>query len=503
MNSVAQQMDSFQLAELLEGFAEPKALEVVKGLGIADLSIDSQRVAPGSLFMACRGQVSHGLDFMEDAIARGAVAIVWASDSSRQPEANVPLIEVANLSCKLGDIAARFFADPSSAMNVTSITGTNGKTSVAHFIAQALDRPDARCGLMGTLGAGLYGSMQATANTTPNAVDLQRSMAEFRNAGAKNVVMEASSHGLEQGRVNGVKVDTAVFTNLSRDHLDYHGDMESYAACKKKLFTFAGLKAAVINVDDAAGSALIDSLPAALRKVAFSLQGPASGVETLSVRNIEKLSGGLRFLVQSPWGEGVVDTVLLGAFNVQNLLASLAVLLLGGMPMDEAVARLSAVTAVPGRMERFGGGDRPVVVVDYAHTPDAIEKALLALRTHTSGKLVCVFGCGGDRDAGKRPQMGEVVERHTDFAIITDDNPRTEDPTDIVNQIRSGLQRPRKMPVIHDRLSAIETALEIARPGDCVLIAGKGHEEFQIIQDERIAFSDRQMIRDRLAAVQS
>ncbi len=499
MNSVAKQMEGFQLAELLEGFAEPKALEVVKGLGVTDLSIDSQRVAPGSLFMACRGQVSHGLDFMDDAIARGAVAIVWASDSNRQPQASVPLIEVANLSCKLGDIAARFFADPSSAMNVTSVTGTNGKTSVAHFIAQALDRPDARCGLMGTLGAGFYGSMQATANTTPNAVDLQRSMAEFRNAGAKSMVMEASSHGLEQGRVNGVNVDTAVFTNLSRDHLDYHGDMESYAACKKKLFAFAGLKAAVINTDDAAGSALMDSLPAALRKVAFSLQGPTSGIETLYVRNIEKLPGGLRFLVESPWGEGVVDTVLLGAFNVQNLLASLAVLLLGGMPMDEAVARLSAVTAVPGRMERFGGGDHPVVVVDYAHTPDAIEKALLALRTHTSGKLVCVFGCGGNRDAGKRPQMGKVVERHTDFAIITDDNPRAEDPTTIVHQIRAGLQRPRKMPIIHDRLSAIETALDIAEPGDCVLVAGKGHEEFQIIQDERIAFSDRQVIRDRLA----
>ncbi|CUS50774.1 UDP-N-acetylmuramoylalanyl-D-glutamate--2,6-diaminopimelate ligase [hydrothermal vent metagenome] len=502
MNPAEKQTDGFQLTALLEGFAESKALEAIKGLGVTDLCIASQQVTPGSLFMASRGQTRHGLDFMGEAIARGATAIVWESDSSRHPVAEVPLVKIDDLSEKLGDIAARFFADPSAAMTITSITGTNGKTSVAHFIAQALDRPDARCGLIGTLGAGLYGSMQPTANTTPNAVDLQRAMAEFHNAGAKNVVMEASSHGLEQGRVNGVKVDTAVFANLSRDHLDYHGDMESYAACKQKLFSFPGLKAAVINADDAVGNVLIDTLPAELRKVAFSLQGPVSGVETLSVRNIEKLAGGLRFKVEGPWGEGIIETALLGAFNAQNLLASLAVLLLADMPMSEAVTRLSSVMPVPGRMERFGGGDHPVVVVDYAHTPDAMEKALLALRTHTSGKLVCVFGCGGDRDWGKRPQMGEVVERHTDFAIITDDNPRNEDATAIVSQIRTGLQRPRKMPVIHDRLSAIEMALEVAGPGDCVLIAGKGHEEYQIIEDKRIAFSDRQVIRDWLKGVQ-
>ena len=503
MNPAVKQTDGFQLTALLEGFAESKSLDAIKGLGVTDLCIASQQVTPGSLFMACSGQTRHGLDFMDDAIARGAAAIVWEPDSSRHPVAEVPPIKIENLSEKLGDIAARFFVDPSASMAVTSITGTNGKTSVAHFIAQALDRPGARCGLIGTLGAGLYGSMQPTANTTPNAVDLQRAMAEFHNAGAKNVVMEASSHGLEQGRVNGVKVDTAVFTNLSRDHLDYHGDMESYAACKQKLFSFPGLEAAVINADDAVGSALIDALPAELRKVAFSLQGPVSGVETLSVRNIEKLSDGLRFKVESPWGEGIIETALLGAFNAQNLLASLAVLLLADMPMGEAVTRLSSVTPVPGRMERFGGGDHPVVVVDYAHTPDAMEKSLLALRTHTSGKLVCVFGCGGDRDWGKRPQMGEVVERHTDFAIITDDNPRNEDATMIVNQIRSGLQRPRKMPVIHDRLSAIEMALEVSGSGDCVLIAGKGHEEYQIIEDKRIAFSDRQVIRDWLKGGQS
>jgi len=503
MNPAAKQIDGFPLVELLEGFVESKAFATAEGLRVSDLVIDSQQIKPGSLFLACLGQVSHGLEFIDDAIARGAAAIVWESDSSRSPVAEVPLIELPNLSQKLGYIAARFFADPSSAMTVTSITGTNGKTSVAHFIAQALDRPDARCGLIGTLGAGIYGDMQATVNTTPNAVDLQRTMAGFHHAGVEQVVMEASSHGLEQGRINGVKIHTAVFTNLSRDHLDYHGDMESYAACKQKLFSFPGLEAAVINADDAAGSDLIDGLPAALRKVAFSLQGPVSGVETLSVHDIEKLSGGLRFRVAGPWGEGVIETALLGAFNVQNLLASLAVLLLADMPMEEALARLSGVTPVPGRMERFGGGGQPVVVVDYAHTPDALEKALLALRTHTSGKLVCVFGCGGERDWGKRPQMGEIVERHTDFAIITDDNPRTEDPSAIVKQIRTGLQRPRKAPVIHDRLSAIETAIEIAGPGDCVLIAGKGHEEYQIIEGERVAFSDRQVVRDWLERVQS
>ena len=499
MNPVAIQIDGFPLAELLEGFTEPERLAVLEGIGVTDLCVDSRQVVPGSLFMAYRGQDRHGLDFMEDAIARGAAAIAWESGLSQYPKADVPLIEIDSLSQKRGDIAARFFADPSASMSVTGVTGTNGKTSVAHFIAQALDRPDARCGLIGTLGAGLYGDMQATANTTPDAVDLQRMMAELLHAGASNVVMEASSHGLEQGRVNGVKIDTAVFTNLSRDHLDYHGDMESYAACKRKLFSFPGLKAAVINADDAIGSALIDDLPTTLRKVAFSLQGPVSGIETLSVRNIEKLSGGLRFRVESPWGEGILETALLGAFNVQNLLASLAVLLLADMSMDDAVAALSAVTPVPGRMERFGGGDYPLVVVDYAHTPDAMEKALLALRTHTSGKLVCVFGCGGDRDWGKRPQMGEVVERHTDFAIITDDNPRKEDATHIVEQICAGLQWPQKMPVIHDRLSAIEAAMEAAKPGDCVLIAGKGHEAYQIVGDERIAFSDRQVVRDGLS----
>jgi UDP-N-acetylmuramoyl-L-alanyl-D-glutamate--2,6-diaminopimelate ligase len=498
MNPVVKTVDGFELVGLLEGFSEPESMRDIQATLVTDLSIDSQQVKPGGVFLACCGGAFHGLDFMQDAIARGAAAIVWESDSSRQPKAEIPLVEVEGLSQKLGAIASRFFADPTADMTVTSITGTNGKTSVAHFIAQALDRSDARCGLIGTLGAGLYGDMHPTANTTPNAIELQRSMAAFRDGGVTNVVMEASSHGLEQGRVNGVNVDTAVFTNLSRDHLDYHGDMQSYAACKQRLFSFPGLKAAVINADDAVGGAWIEALPDHVRCVAFSLQEPLPGVDTLWVRDIEKLSGGLRFSVSSPWGEGIIETSLLGAFNVQNLLASLAVLLLADLTMDEAVARLSKVTPVPGRMERFGGGSLPMIVVDYAHTPDAMEKALLALRTHTAGKLVCVFGCGGDRDHGKRSLMGEIVERHTDFAIITDDNPRTEDPTTIVNQIREGLQQPRKMPVIHDRLSAIETAMEIAGPGDGVLIAGKGHEAYQVIETERVPFSDRQAIRDWL-----
>lgn len=503
MSAVTKQVNGFRLGELLGGFAKPEKIAEAADLVVTDLAIDSRLVTPGGLFLACNGQSFHGLDFIQEAVSRGAAAVAWESAPDRHPEAEVPLIEIESLSPELGVIAARFFAEPSAAMTVTGITGTNGKTSVAHFLAQALDRPDARCGLIGTLGAGLYGEMRATANTTPNGLELQRLMADFLNAGSTTTVMEVSSHALEQGRANGVQFDTAVFTNLSRDHLDYHGDMASYAACKRRLFSFPGLKAAVINADDAIGSVWLDSLPVELRKVAFSLQGPVPGVDTLCARNLEKLPGGLRFMVDSPWGGGIVETALLGAFNVQNMLAAMAVLLLADMPMREVITRMSAVTPVPGRMERFGGGERPVIVVDYAHTPDALEKALLALRTHTSGKLVCVFGCGGDRDWGKRPLMGEVVELHADLAVITDDNPRTEDPGDIVKQIQAGLQRPRKTPVIHDRLAAIKMAMELAGPGDCVLIAGKGHEEYQIIESERVPFSDRQAICDWLAEAQS
>ncbi len=454
-------------------------------LAVVGLALDSRAVQPGGLFLALSGEKTDGRDYVNDAVRRGATAVVYEARGDRDPpELPVPAFGVANLKMLVGRIADRFFGAPSRQLYVIGVTGTNGKTTCAHLIAQALDAPDARCGVIGTVGNGFPDALNATTHTTPDAVSLHRMLAEFVRAGARYVCMEVSSHGLEQGRVEGVAFDLAVFTNLSHDHLDYHGDMAAYAATKARLFDTPELKHAVINCEDDYGATLAATVRA---RVPTTTYGLARG-DVHAIAVAPDLDGlGLR--CATPRGEFSTHAPLFGRFNAANLLAVAAALLVAGLAPAAIGQRLAHARAVAGRMERFGGGDTPMVVVDYAHTPDALEKVLLALREHTGARLYCVFGCGGDRDRGKRPRMGEAAERLADVVVITDDNPRHEPPQAIVAEILAGTRtQPR---VIHERRAAIGWALAQARAGDIVLVAGKGHEDYQQVGDRRLPYSDR------------
>ncbi len=477
-----------RLAELLRGFADPGAAGDCQ---ISGLQLDSRQIVPGAAFVALAGASTHGLKHAGEAVRRGAVAILAEPGGSAAPQVDgVPLIEVANLREHLGALAARFHGDPSAALSVIGVTGTNGKTSTVQLLAQALAHTGRRAASIGTLGAGLHGELVAGERTTPDALSLQQLLADFRAAGASHVAMEVSSHALVQGRVNAVHFSLAVFTNLSRDHLDYHGSMEAYAAAKQRLFDWPGLAAAIINSDDAFGHGLARQLaqrqaPALLR---YGIERTDAEVVATAV---EAGAAGLAFQLRTPWGEGPVESALLGRFNVSNLLAVAACLGQLGLGIDATRAALAALQPVAGRMSRLGGTPgQPLVVVDYAHTPDALEQALKTLRAHCTGQLVCVFGCGGERDAGKRPQMGAIAEGLADRIIVTDDNPRGEDGSAIVAQVVAGLARPAAALIERDRAGAIALAIAAAQPGDIVLIAGKGHEPYQEIAGRRQPFDD-------------
>jgi len=490
------------LAELLKGLGEA---ETKQDVTVSGLALDSRKVQPGDLFLAVAGTRTHGLHHARQALTLGAVAVAWepvANDAALVEMAALlaaPAVAVPQLGCKVGVIADRFYGHPSKGLFMIGVTGTDGKTSCSHFIAQALHSPDRRCGVIGTLGYGLYDALSTGTHTTPDALTIQRSLLEMQQQGARCVVAEVSSHAMDQGRVSGMDFDVAVLTNLSRDHLDYHGDLESYAAAKRKLFHCAGLRYAVINADDAFGSALLDDVPPGVAPVAYRLENepfrtrcPAQWVIG---RRLRFDMAGMYLEVSTPWGSGELQTALLGRFNASNLLAALACLCVAGLPFEEALQRLAETRTVPGRMERFDcGAAHPLAVVDYAHTPGALEGVLQSLRTHCRGRLWCVFGAGGDRDRGKRPLMGAIAERHADVVVLTDDNPRSEDPAGIIADIRSGMKRPEAARLEHDRGSAIAAALQDADPDDIVLIAGKGHEAVQIIGARALPFSDREHV---------
>lgn len=489
-----------QLAELLQGIIE---LPADMDRSFNKLCLDSRQVEAGDVFLACAGHTRHGFGFIDTAIKAGAAAVLWQTHpdidtlpfswrTSPQGQA-VPLIAIPDLAQQVGVLADRFYGQPSRRMFVTGITGTNGKTSCSQFLAQVL-AADAPCGIIGTLGNGLFGKLNTTLHTTPDALTCHGLMADMLAAGATDMVMEVSSHALQQGRVNAVQFDCAVFTNLSHEHLDYHGDMQSYAAAKRKLFEFAGLKFAVINVDDPYGRELASQIQAPTRLLRYSLTGEGEQAEVFA-REVELTPQGMQFHVVTPWGEGELAAGLMGRFNVSNLLAVLSVLLVHGMALDEALARLSHVSPVAGRMECLTQPDKPVVVIDYAHTPDALEQVLAALRAHCTGQLWCVFGCGGDRDKGKRPVMGEIADRLADIIVLTNDNPRSESAQAILNDIQTGLTGLSECHVIEDRAAAIAYAVNHAVLGDMVLIAGKGHEDYQIIGDRRLPFSDSAEVR--------
>lgn len=487
------------LGRLLSGLAEvPAALD----RPITGLASDSRLAGPGDLFLALRGLRRHGLDHLTELHRAGVAAIAWEPPYAQlRPEpASIDsrplLFPVERLSHRVGTIAARFHGDPCRDLALIGITGTDGKTSTAWYLAQALHEPDTPCGLLGTLGYGVWNELSETGLTTPDALTLWRWLAALRVRGARHVAMEVSSHALAQGRADGIGFAVAVLTNLGRDHLDYHGDPTAYAAAKQRLFTDLAPRHAVLNTDDAFGCELATELGE--QAIGYGLKTRPDTPRWVHGHELQLRPEGLRLRIASFRGDGELSSGLFGRFNVANLLAALATLLALDMPLDRALERLSTVRHAPGRMERFGGGARPLAVVDYAHTPQALDHALQALREHVRGRLWCVFGCGGERDPGKRPLMGAIAERRADRVVITDDNPRGEDPDAIAAGILTGLRQPHRASVERDRAAAIRRALSEARTGDAVLIAGKGHEGYQILGQRRVPFSDREIVQDWL-----
>jgi UDP-N-acetylmuramoyl-L-alanyl-D-glutamate--2,6-diaminopimelate ligase len=461
-----------RLDDLLRGVATPASADIM----VSGLTQDSHAVHAGDAFIALAGAKHHGIEFASAAIEQGAVAVLAEKLPGPRSSVSGAVVWVENLRAHLGEIAARFYGDPSASMRVIGVTGTSGKTSTVQLLAQALAHLGKRVATIGTLGAGLHGALHSGERTTPDVIRVHGLLAEFREAGATDVAMEVSSHALDQHRVDGLHFDVAVFTNLTRDHLDYHGTMEAYGAAKAKLFAWPNLCAAVINVDDAFGHDLATRVPAGVRVIRCGL---ASSGADIRARDVRTHSDGLDFELATPWGATRLHSHLLGRFNVANLLGVTGVLGALDVPFDRIVDALQSLEPVAGRMNRLGGGNSPLVVVDYSHKPDPLEQVLATLRAHCEGKLICVFGCGGDRDAGKRPQMGAIAERLADRIIITDDNPRTENGDVIVANIVAGLRHPDRARVERDRGSAIEQALALALSGDVVLIAGKGHETYQ------------------------
>lgn len=460
----------------------------------AGLSADSRRLRPGDVFLAFPGAVHDGRHYIPQAIAAGAAAVLWEAEGYRWPlKIKRPNLPVHGLRALAAKLAARWYGEPSRALWMTGVTGTNGKTSVTHWLAQGLKAAGRPSALLGTLGNGLVGNLTPASHTTPDCVELQRLLAEYRDAKAVAAVMEVSSHGLDQGRVEGVHFDVAVLTNLSRDHLDYHGSMEAYAQAKAKLFSWPGLKWAVLNVDDAFGQALYQRLEGSpVRRLGYGFREGEIRGSALQLN-----AQGIRMTVTTPWGGGEVTSSLIGEFNAYNLLAVLGGLLAAGVGLKEALQYLGELKPVAGRMQTLSlGAGGPTVVVDYAHTPDALEKALKALRPLTQGRLWCVFGAGGGRDRGKRPLMGGIAAALADAVVVTSDNPRNEDPAAIIADILAGM--PPGQTAICDRAAAIRHAIGAASPEDVVLIAGKGHEDYQEVHGVLKPFSDLEVARAAL-----
>ncbi len=456
------------------------------GVRVERLANDSRRVRPGDIFVAYPGEQRDGRDFIEQAVAAGAAAVLWEADGYVWPaQLTVPNLGVRGLRARVGDIAADLAGHPSRELWMVGVTGTNGKTTCSQWTAAALTALGRPTAVIGTLGHGFPGALSGLSNTTPDAIALHPLLAQYRSQGAQAVAMEVSSHALTQDRVSGVHFDVALFTNLTRDHLDYHGDMQRYGEAKARLFAWPGLRCAVINVDDAFGRSLVQRLAEGkVNVLTYGLSGGAIAGHRLDLHRL-----GLTLEIQTPWGSGTVQSALLGAYNAANLLGVLGVLLASDVEFDTAVNALSQLGPVEGRMQTLGGGDKPLVVIDYAHTPDALEQVLTALRAHFgTGRLVCVFGCGGDRDPGKRPAMGGIASRLADTVVVTSDNPRSEDPARIMDAIAAGAAHP--VDLEPDRRRAIERAIGGAAAGDVVLIAGKGHERYQEIAGVRHPFND-------------
>lgn len=494
------------LADLLAGLERLQ----VRPQGIR---ADSRRIRKGELFVALPGQRSDGRHHIADALARGAGAVLWESEGGEkcaEQLEGIPNLPVRGLAGLVAQLGHQLLGQPSEHLWVCGITGTNGKTSVSQWIAQALSQAGRCCGVIGTLGNGLYGALQTSENTTPDALTLQGTLADLQKTGATACAMEVSSIGLDQGRVEAVHFDTVVLTNLTRDHLEYHGGMLQYAAAKARLFEFPGIRTAVFNLDDSLGVSLAGHLAGkGIRRIGYTLDentAHASQIDELLCASELHICGeGLQFTLRTPHGSFKITSPLLGRFNVSNLLAVFGALLGAGLPHESAAGQLNNLTPPAGRLQAVSsdgpmGRKEPLVIVDYAHTPDALEQALRTLREVAQareGRLWCVFGCGGDRDPGKRPLMGRVAERHADCVIVTSDNPRNEDPQAIIEAILEGMKQ--AFAVLPDRATAIERAIESMQAKDVLLIAGKGHEPYQEIAGQRLPFSDLEQARNALS----
>ena len=473
-------------------------------LQVSDVTLDSRAASPGSLFLACRGKTQHGIRFAPQAVSQGAKAVLYDPADLRHEEmpnlgSDIFVAPVADLGRHVGTIADRFFGAPAQALTIVAITGTNGKTTCAWLLAQALQNCGRSAAYIGTIGYGIPPARTATNHTTSDAVSVHRQLAELRTAGVECVSMEVTSHAIDQDRVAAVRFETAVLTNLTRDHLDYHGTMEAYGATKARLFAWPSLAHRIINIDDSFGAQLASQAqPSRLVVTGRSARtSQVRGAQFVRAANAEPVSSGLRLAIESSWGDSTVTVPLIGDFNIDNVLTVLGVLLAWGIELPLALQAVNRSKAPPGRMEVFGGtAGMPLVLVDYAHTPDALDKALHAARSHCQGKLRVVFGCGGDRDKGKRAVMGGVAAKLADDVIVTDDNPRTEDPATIVRAILDGVPAAQ---VEHDRAEAIRIAIQRSCSDDVVVVAGKGHEDYQIYGAERRSFSDQAIVVSALA----
>jgi len=491
----------------LNSLLSPWAYSSVPAIAVSGVNLDSRMVEPGDVYLAIKGATTHGMHFAEKAAEAGAVAVVCSAASkaeftdivSRLEQRNVPVVIVEKLGARCGSIASRYYHEPDQSMTIVAVTGTDGKTSVCRFIAQSLNASNQCCGYIGTLGWGIGDSLNDTALTTPDSVTLRRLLASMRDQGAKFIALEASSHGIAEGRLDELALDVAVLTNLGRDHLDYHGSIEAYRAAKERLFGWESLQTVVLNADDAMGRDLIGEMTH-IARIAYSAAGSQCTVadtdnecqlSAVYATNIETDDSGLAFDLNDSVVNQRVSTTLLGRFNVDNLLACYGSLIACGVAANDAIHGIGSVTPVAGRMERLGGGEQPTVVIDFSHTPNALTVAIEAVRVHCVNQLWVVFGCGGDRDKGKRAPMASASEA-ADHVVLTDDNPRTERSEAIINDVMQGFVDHHKVTVIADRADAIRHAIRQANPGDLVLIAGKGHEDYQIVGSQKHHFSDRE-----------
>ncbi|OOS01470.1 UDP-N-acetylmuramoyl-L-alanyl-D-glutamate--2,6-diaminopimelate ligase [Canicola haemoglobinophilus] len=478
-----------------------------KEIELQEMTLDSRLVKTGCLFVAIKGHHVDGREFIAQAIKNGASAVLFEADFATQHlqvsfEQNIPLIAYYELSKDLSLIADHFYASPSKRLTLVGVTGTNGKTTIAQLLAQWTQILGYTSAVMGTIGNGLFGQVKEATNTTGSAIEIQSSLDKFIQQGADFAAIEVSSHGLVQHRVDALSFRAGIFTNLSRDHLDYHHTMENYAQAKKRLFSELNCQHKILNVDDPIGVQWLKELSKEnIEVVAVSCHADyqPSTKNWLKATALHFHSKGATIEFASSWGNGTLNSALIGAFNVSNLLLVLATLLSLGYELDKLLVTAQQLTGVCGRMEMLSVEHKATAIVDYAHTPDALEKALQAARMHCQGKLWCIFGCGGDRDRGKRPLMASIAEQFADYVIATDDNPRTEDPEQIIQDILAGFAQPSAVQIIHQREQAIQVALQSAVENDVVLIAGKGHEDYQIIGTTKYHFSDQEIARKYLA----